>query len=65
MARRKDVRPHDPPGEVFGWARLIQYEHDEDGVDYEHKFGRNVAMQAMPDGSLRIYKPGSTVWSDL
>ncbi len=50
---------------AFGEVASIRYTHLDDGEFYEHEFGPDVMMIAASDGSLRIEKPGSTVWSDL
>lgn len=59
MARR--TQGADPVGRVLE----VRYIHDDDGEPYKHEFRPGVKMEALPDGSLRIYKPGSRVWSDL
>ena len=52
-------------GFLMGKVVSVRYLHQEDRELYVHEFGPGVLMLAMEDGSLRIYKPGSTVWSDL
>ena len=49
----------------MGEVVSMKYVHHEDGEFYEHDYGPGVLVLAMEDGSLRIYKPGSTVWSNL
>ncbi len=49
----------------FGEVTMVRYQHFDDDTFYYHNFGAGVMIEALEDGSLRIYKPGSTVWVDL
>lgn len=52
------------PGRVFGKeVELIRYEHVTEGRRY-HRFKRGTKLEALPDGSVRIYNPTRPVWVD-
>ena len=42
----------------------IEYVHKGNGKNYFHDFKRGTTMHAMPDGSIRISRPGAKVWGD-
>ncbi len=63
--RKRRRRAKAGSGFIMGEVISMQYVHEEDGQLYVHEFDPGVRVLAMEDGSLRIYKPGSTVWSDL
>lgn len=44
----------------------VRYIHAEDGKPYKHQFGPDVCMEALEDGSVRIYgKHGQRMWGDF
>lgn len=50
------------------WSdRVLQldYIHREDGQPYTHSFGRGVRMQALEDGSVRLFHPRKPLWRDF
>lgn len=51
-------------GQVFGYPVYIEYVHEGDGRVYYHEFGGGVEMQALPDGSLRLFDPRRKLWRD-
>lgn len=77
--RFRDARTrHNPPLAVFGnppeeavgliskHAIQIRYIHAEDGKPYQHDFGDGVCLEALPDGSVRIYGlHGQPVWGNF
>lgn len=55
-----------PRGELMGKrVYKIEYQHAKDGKNYFHDFGSDVRMEALPDGSVRIYSTkGRPVWGE-
>lgn len=54
-----------PSGGVFAkQVEYIEYTHADDGQPYYHAFGKGVKMEALPDGSLRIFHPNRRMWVD-
>ncbi len=51
--------------ETFGNAHQLKYQHRGDGKNYRHEFGGAVVVQALDDGSLRIYHPSRKLWVDV
>lgn len=58
---------HANPPETFGRRVYdITYRHDDDGLDYIHEFGPSVALEALDDGSVRLYHvDGRPLWADF
>ncbi|HUT98890.1 MAG TPA: hypothetical protein VM054_07435 [bacterium] len=50
------------------WSRRVlslDYVHDDDGEPYTHTFRGGVRMQALEDGSVRLFHPRRRIWRDL
>src|SRR5574337_338448 len=43
-----------PGAHTLGYPLSIRYQHAEDGLFYEHKFGDDDVIELMQDGTLRI-----------
>lgn len=43
----------------------LDYVHDDNGQPYTHSFKRGVRMQALEDGSVRLYHPRKPIWKDF
>jgi hypothetical protein len=35
----------------------VEYVHGENGLNYRHDFARGVTIEALPDGSVRMFRP--------
>jgi len=60
-----DALELEPVGE---WGELIdlRYTHDDDGRRYIHEFGPGGRIQALADGSVRLYsRSGKTLWREF
>lgn len=51
--------------ETIGKAHQLKYKHLADGKNYVHDFGGTVIVQALRDGSLRLYHPRRKLWGDF
>jgi len=50
------------------WSRRVlalDYVHDDDGEPYTHSFRPGVRMQALEDGSVRLFNPRRRIWRDF
>lgn len=53
-------------GREFGKQVLeVRYIHSEDGKAYKHPFTKGTRMEALPDGSVRIFHPTKPSWKDF
>ncbi len=43
----------------------IEYRHQQNGKNYYHDFRKGTRMHAMPDGTIRISRPGARVWGEF
>jgi hypothetical protein len=44
----------------------LAYKHVDDSKAYKHKFAAGVCLEALPDGSIRVYsKHGKRLWGDF
>lgn len=43
----------------------LRYRHDEDGADYVHNFRPGVRMEALQDGSVRLFHANRRLWRDF
>jgi hypothetical protein len=44
----------------------IEYVHAEDGKNYRHVFHQGVTIEALPDGSVRMFRPdGKAIIKDF
>jgi hypothetical protein len=56
-----------PRGELMS-KRVYElaYKHVDDSKAYKHKFAAGVCLEALPDGSIRVYsKHGKRLWGDF
>lgn len=69
LARRRRPNPDlmvlglNPP-----WSsRVLQldYVHGDNGYPYTHEFGPDVHLEALEDGSVRLYHPSKRIWKDF
>lgn len=77
-AQLRDVGHVNPPLTVFSLVNpptrgaqlmsdrlyTIEYKHKGNGKNYFHDFKKGTLMHALPDGSIRISRPGAKVWGD-
>ena len=57
------TRPWDRATVVSKRAVAIEYDHVSDGKLYRHPFARGVVVEALVDGSVRLYRPdGKPLW---
>ncbi len=56
-----------PRGEIMSKRVFeVAYKHTADGKAYKHEFAAGVCMEALPDGSIRIYSMrGKRLWGDF
>lgn len=54
-----------PPGVWSTRVLQLDYIHDDDGQPYTHAFRPGVRMQALEDGSVRLYHPNRPIWRDF
>lgn len=55
-----------PPGTFGEEVYDVRYRHLEDGLNYIHEFGPGVELEALPDGSVRLYHArGLPLWEDF
>ncbi len=56
-----------PRGEIMSKRVFeVAYKHATDGKAYKHEFAAGVCMEALPDGSIRIYSMrGKRLWGDF
>lgn len=66
-------RRRNPPIVLLNPGAPVTFGKEVDAVFYEHVsegprvhyFGRGVRVQALPDGSIRLYHPRKRLWADL
>lgn len=57
------TRPWDRATILSKRAVAIEYDHVSDGALYRHSFARGVVVEALADGSVRLYRPdGKPLW---
>ena len=49
------------PAHIFGEVKCVKYRHKTEGYR-EHNFGTGTKIEALPDGSVRIFHPSKRVW---
>jgi len=55
-----------PPEGIVGRRVLtLDYVHGDDGQAYTHSFRPGVKMQALEDGSVRLFHPRRRIWRDF
>lgn len=56
-------RPWDRATIISQRAVAIEYDHVTDGEYYRHDFRQGVVVEALVDGSVRLYRPdGKPIW---
>jgi len=54
-----------PQGMLSRRVLTLDYVHGDDGQAYTHAFRPGVKMQALEDGSVRLYHPRRRIWRDF